>query len=130
VLLVLDLVQPPWMGREGRRKIACFSIRMWDVEKRTHNQVVVVLQRLMTATVMNRVRMQLSVTESDSPMAAEAEARNLRTKERLISVLATPYTAQSLTNMRPLYSILAMDATQRGSKPIGEATIRRCCTFK
>jgi hypothetical protein len=23
-----------------------------------------------------------------------------------------------------------MDETQRGSKPMGEATIRRCCTFK
>jgi hypothetical protein len=74
--------------------------------------------------------MQFSVTESDSPMAAEAEVRNLRAKERSISVLATPYAAQSLVNVLPLYSILAMDATQRGSKPIDEATIRRCCTFK
>jgi hypothetical protein len=36
----------------------------------------------------------------------------------------------SLVNLRPLYSILAMDETQRGSKPMGEATIRRYSTFK
>jgi hypothetical protein len=63
-------------------------------------------------------------------MAAEAEVRNLRAKERLISVLATPYAAQSLVIVQPLYSILAMDATQRGSKPIGYATIIRCYTFE
>ncbi len=71
-----------------------------------------------------------SAMSEHAAMAAEAEVRNLRAKERSISVLATPYAAQSLVNVLPLYSILAMDATQRGSKPIGEATIRRCCTFK
>jgi hypothetical protein len=36
-----------------------------------------------------------------------------------------------MPNLKIVYSILvAMDETQRGSKPMGEATMRRCCTFK